>query len=39
MADTFDELGSVDWLVVEFPGPNFGNGQIAPFLEAQDRRG
>ncbi|PVZ52902.1 DUF6325 family protein [Arthrobacter sp. H-02-3] len=33
MADTFDELGPVDWLVVEFPGPNFGNGQIAPFLE------
>ncbi|MGY3320698.1 DUF6325 family protein [Arthrobacter humicola] len=33
MADTFDELGPVDWLVVEFPGPNFGNGQVAPFLE------
>ncbi|HEY5940838.1 MAG TPA: DUF6325 family protein [Gemmatimonadales bacterium] len=23
----------MDWIVVEFPGPNFGNGQIAPFLE------
>ncbi|MDP9981237.1 hypothetical protein J2W14_000613 [Pseudarthrobacter oxydans] len=33
MAETLDELGPVDWLVVEFPGPNFGNGQIAPFLE------
>lgn len=32
MAETVDELGPVDWLVVEFPGPNFGNGQIAPFL-------
>ena len=33
MADSLDELGPVDWLVVEFPGPDFGNGQIAPFLE------
>ena len=33
MAETLDELGPVDWLVVEFPGPDFGNGQIAPFLE------
>jgi hypothetical protein len=33
MADSLDELGPVDWLVVEFPGPNFGNGQIAPFLD------
>ena len=33
MAESLDELGPVDWLVVEFPGPNFGNGQIAPFLE------
>ncbi len=33
MAETLDELGPVDWIVVEFPGPNFGNGQIAPFLE------
>jgi len=23
----------VDWLVVEFPGPDFGKGQIAPYLE------
>ena len=33
MAETLDELGPVDWIVVEFPGPNFGNGQIAPFLD------
>ena len=25
--------GPVDWIVVEFPGPDFGRGQIAPFLE------
>ena len=33
MPETLDELGPVDWLVVEFPGPDFGKGQIAPFLE------
>jgi hypothetical protein len=33
MPETMDELGPVDWLVVEFPGPDFGKGQIAPFLE------
>ncbi|WP_104167656.1 DUF6325 family protein [Arthrobacter sp. SX1312] len=33
MAETLDELGPVDWLVVEFPGPDFGRGQIAPFLD------
>lgn len=33
MAEAMDELGPVDWLVVEFPGPDFGRGQIAPFLE------
>ncbi|MBG6225316.1 hypothetical protein IWX63_001888 [Arthrobacter sp. CAN_A2] len=33
MAETMDEPGPVDWLVVEFPGPDFGKGQIAPFLE------
>ena len=30
MAEAMDELGPVDWLVVEFPGPDFGKGQIAP---------
>ena len=29
--DAVDELGPVDWLVVEFPGSRF-NGQIAPAL-------
>jgi hypothetical protein len=33
MAELVDELGPVDWLVVEFPGPDFGKGQIAPYLE------
>src|SRR4029078_4172655 len=33
MTETLDELGPVDWIVVEFPGPDFGKGQIAPFLE------
>ena len=33
MAETVDQLGPVDWLVVEFPGPDFGKGQIAPYLE------
>ena len=29
--DAIDELGPVDWIVVEFPGSKF-NGQIAPAL-------
>lgn len=33
MTQTLDELGPVDWLVVEFPGLDFGKGQIAPFLD------
>ena len=31
MSETVDELGPVDWIVVEFPGSRF-NGQIAPAL-------
>jgi hypothetical protein len=31
MTETMDELGPVDWIVVEFPGSRF-NGQIAPAL-------
>src|SRR3974377_1837703 len=31
MADPIDELGPVDYLVVEFPGSKF-NGEIAPTL-------
>ena len=33
MTETMDQLGPVDWLVVEFPGPDYGKGQIAPFLQ------
>lgn len=32
MTDTIDELGPVDWMVVEFPGSKF-NGEIAPALQ------
>ena len=31
MTDTIDELGPVDYIVVEFPGNKF-NGEIAPAL-------
>ncbi|HSP36455.1 MAG TPA: DUF6325 family protein [Frankiaceae bacterium] len=27
-----DRLGPVDWIVVEFPGTDFGKGQVAPVL-------
>ena len=30
---TMDQLGPVDWLVVEFPGTDFGRGQVAPLLK------
>ena len=33
MAETVDQLGPVDWLVVEFPGTGFGKGQLAPYLD------
>jgi hypothetical protein len=33
-----DELGPVDWMVVEFPGSTF-NGEIAPELQALVERG
>jgi hypothetical protein len=29
--DDVDELGPIDWIVIEFPGSKF-NGQIAPAL-------
>jgi Family of unknown function (DUF6325) len=32
MTDTIDELGPVDWIVVEFAGSKF-NGEIAPALQ------
>jgi hypothetical protein len=28
-----DALGSVDWIVVEFPGSDFGGGRVAPALQ------
>ena len=31
--DELDQLGPVDWLVVEFPGTDFGKGQVAPHLK------
>src|SRR4029077_8289820 len=33
MAEDIDELGPVDWIVVEFPGSKF-NGEIAPALKS-----
>ncbi|QYF75333.1 DUF1269 domain-containing protein [Cryobacterium sp. PAMC25264] len=38
MTDTLDELGPVDWIVVEFPGSSF-NGSIAPELTSLVDRG
>jgi hypothetical protein len=38
MTDTIDELGPVDWIVVEFPGSAF-NGSIAPELTSLVDRG
>lgn len=38
MVDSIDQLGPVDYLVVEFPGSNF-NGEILPELTALVQRG
>ena len=38
MTETIDELGPVDWIVVEFPGSKF-NGEIAPVLQDLVERG
>ena len=38
MTETIDELGPVDWIVVEFPGSRF-NGEIAPALRDLVQRG
>jgi hypothetical protein len=38
MTATIDELGPVDWIVVEFPGSKF-NGEIAPALQDLVGRG
>ncbi len=32
MTATIDQLGPVDWMVVEFPGTDYGKGQVAPYL-------
>ena len=37
--DQLDQLGPVDWLVVEFPGADFGRGQVAPHLKDLVDRG
>ena len=34
-----DQLGPVDWMVVEFPGPDFGEGRVAPILKDYVDRG
>lgn len=34
-----DRLGPVDWIVVEFPGTDFGKGQVAPVLKDYVDRG
>jgi hypothetical protein len=39
MTETIDQLGPVDWLVVEFPGTYYGNGQVAPYLQDLVDRG
>ena len=38
MNEDIDELGPVDWIVVEFPGSKF-NGEIAPVLQDLVERG
>jgi hypothetical protein len=38
MTDTVEDLGPVDWIVVEFPGSKF-NGAIAPELASLVKRG
>ena len=39
MTETIDQLGPVDWLVVEFPGTDYGKGQVAPYLQDLVDRG
>lgn len=38
MSEAIDELGAVDWLVLEFPGSQF-NGSIAPVINDLTDRG
>jgi len=37
--ERLDQLGPVDWLVVEFPGADFGQGRVAPYLKDLVDRG
>jgi len=37
--DDLDQLGPVDWVVVEFPGPGFGEGKVAPHVQDLVDRG
>lgn len=37
--DELDVLGPVDWMVVQFPGDDFGKGEIAPLLDDLVSRG
>jgi hypothetical protein len=39
MTEAIDELGPVDWMVVEFPGDNFGEGTVAPIISDYVDRG
>ena len=39
MTETMDQLGPVDWLVVSFPGDDYGKGQVAPLLQDLVDRG
>ena len=32
MTEVIDQLGPVDWIVVQFPGTDYGKGRVAPFL-------
>ena len=38
-ADDLDQLGPVDWIVVEFPGADFGEGKVAPHVQDLVDRG
>ena len=39
VGETLDDLGPVDWLVVEFPGLEYGHGAVAPILQEYVDRG
>ena len=32
MTEVIDQLGPVDWIVVQFPGTDYGKGRVAPLL-------